>query len=112
VLRPWSYVALVAVSSLVLSFAFYAFYAFYGPVEVALPVHVAVDRHGSSAVLGLFWTAYGVGAPIGSLAAPALGRLPLWPTMIAIVLGWGLALIPLGFTIPLGAGLAALFAGE
>jgi hypothetical protein len=31
--------------------------------------------------------------------------------MIAIVLGWGLALIPLGFGIPLWAGLAALFAG-
>ena len=89
----------------------FAFYAFYGPVEVALPVHVAVDLHGSAAVLGLFWTAYGVGAAIGTLAAPALGRLPLWPTMVAIVLGWGLALIPLGFNIPLGAGLVALFAG-
>jgi predicted MFS family arabinose efflux permease len=89
----------------------FAFYAFYGPVEVALPVHVAVDLHGSAAVLGLFWTAYGVGAAIGTLAAPALGRLPLWPTMIAIVLGWGLALIPLGLDVPLWAGLAALFAG-
>ena len=89
----------------------FAFYAFYGPVEVALPVHVAVDLHGSAAVLGLFWTAYGVGAAIGTLAAPALGRLPLWPTMIAIVLGWGLALIPLGLDIPLWAGLAALFIG-
>ncbi len=89
----------------------FAFYAFYGPVEVALPVHVAVDLHGSAAVLGLFWSAYGVGAAIGTLAAPALGRLPLWPTMIAIVLGWGLALIPLGLDIPLWAGLAALFIG-
>ncbi|HEY6500206.1 MAG TPA: MFS transporter [Streptosporangiaceae bacterium] len=89
----------------------FAFYAFYGPVEVALPVHVAVDLHGSAAALGLFWTAYGAGAAIGTLAAPALGRLPLWPTMIAIVLGWGLALIPLGLDVPLWAGLAALFAG-
>jgi hypothetical protein len=92
---------------LVLSFVFYLLY---GPVEVALPVHVAGDLHGSAALLGIFWAAFGVGAVIGELSAPFL-RWPVWPTMTAIVLGWGLALVPLGVPTPLWVGPAAFFAG-
>ena len=47
----------------------------------------------------------------GELAAPFLRRWPVWPTMTGIVLGWGLALIPLGLRTPLWAGLAAFCAG-
>jgi MFS transporter, DHA3 family, macrolide efflux protein len=93
---------------LVLSFVFYLLY---GPVDVALPVHVAIDLHGSAALLGAFWAAFGVGAVIGELAAPFLRRLRVWPTMTAIVLGWGLALVPLGLPGPLWVALAAFFAG-
>jgi Major Facilitator Superfamily len=93
---------------LVLSFVFYLLY---GPVEVALPVHVASDLHGSAALLGIFWAAFGVGAVIGELSAPFLRRWPVWPTMTAIVLGWGLALVPLGVPTPLWVGPAAFFAG-
>lgn len=89
----------------------FCFYLLYGPVEVALPVHVALDLHGSAALLGLFWAAFGVGAIAGELAAPFLRRLPVWPTMTAIVLGWGLALLPLGFSTPLWLALAAFFTG-
>jgi len=78
----------------------FAFFLLYGPVEVALPVHVALDLHGSAVLLGGFWAAYGVGAVIGSLAAPYLRHWPLWPTMIGIVAGWGLALLPLGLGAP------------
>ena len=87
------------------------FYLLYGPVEVALPVHIADDLHGSAALLGVFWAVFGIGAIIGELAAPFLRRLPVWPTMTAIVLGWGLALVPLGFDIPLGIALSSFFAG-
>jgi DHA3 family macrolide efflux protein-like MFS transporter len=87
------------------------FYLLYGPVEVALPVHIADDLHGSAALLGVFWAVFGIGAIIGELAAPFLRRLPVWPTMTAIVFGWGLALIPLGFNLPLGVVLGAFFAG-
>ncbi len=52
-----------------------------------------------------------MGAVTGELAAPFLRRWPVWPTMTGIVLGWGLALIPLGLPTPLWAGLAAFFAG-
>jgi MFS transporter, DHA3 family, macrolide efflux protein len=89
----------------------FVFYLLYGPVDVALPVHVATDLHGSAALLGTFWAVFGVGAVIGELAAPYLRRWRVWPTMTAIVLGWGLALVPLGLVTPLWAALAAFFAG-
>ena len=89
----------------------FVFYLLYGPVEVALPVHVAGDLHGSAALLGIFWAAFGAGAIIGELSAPFLSRWPVWPTMTAIVLGWGLALVPLGLPTPLWVGPAAFFAG-
>ncbi len=89
----------------------FVFYLLYGPIEVALPVHVASDLHGSAALLGTFWAVFGVGAVIGELSAPFLRRWPVWPTMTAIVIGWGLAIVPLGLPTPLWAGLAAFFAG-
>jgi len=87
----------------------FVFYLLYGPVEVALPVHVATDLHGSAALLGTFWAVFGVGAVIGELSAPFLRRWPVWPTMTGIVLGWGLGLVPLGLRIPLWAALGTFF---
>jgi hypothetical protein len=89
----------------------FVFYLLYGPLEVALPVHVATDLHGSAALLGVYWAVFGAGAIIGELSAPYLRRWPVWPTMTGIVLGWGLALLPLGLPGRLWAGLAAFFAG-
>lgn len=89
----------------------FVFYLLYGPVEVALPVHVASDLHGSAALLGGYWTAYAIGAVIGTLAAPYLRHWPVWPTMIAIVAGWGIALLPTGLGVPVWASLAAFTAG-
>ena len=89
----------------------FVFYLLYGPVEVALPVHVAGDLHGSAAVLGLFWAVFGAGAIVGELAAPFLRRFPVWPVMILIVLGWGAALLPLGLNIPEWIALVAFCAG-
>ena len=89
----------------------FVFYLLYGPIEVALPVHVASDLHGSAALLGTFWAVFGVGAVIGELSAPFLRRWPVWPIMTGIVIGWGLAIVPLGLATPLWAGLAAFFAG-
>jgi MFS family permease len=88
----------------------FLFFLLYGPVEVALPVHVS-NLHGSAALLGWFWAAYGVGAVAGSLAAPYLRNWPLWPTMIGIVAGWGLALLPLGLGAPVGVSLTAFAVG-
>ncbi|HXZ99074.1 MAG TPA: MFS transporter [Candidatus Binatia bacterium] len=90
----------------------FVFYLLYGPVEVALPFHVAVDLHGSASLLGTFWAVFGVGAVTGELAVPFVRRRwPVWPTMTAIVLGWGLALVPLGLPAPLWVALPAFCAG-
>ena len=69
----------------------------YGPVEVALPLHVTDDLHAPGTLLGLYWTLFGIGAVLGGLAVGALRRLPLWPVTVAIVVGWGLSLLPFGF---------------
>jgi MFS family permease len=76
------------------------FYLLYGPVEVALPLHVSDDLHASGTLLGLYWTLFGAGALIGGLAVGALRQLPLWPVTIAIVVGWGLCLLPFWFAVP------------
>jgi hypothetical protein len=89
----------------------FMFFLLYGPVEVALPVHVATDLHGSAALLGWFWGTYGVGAVVGSLIAPYLRNWPLWPTMIGIVAGWGLALLPMGLGAPTGVSLVGFAIG-
>jgi hypothetical protein len=106
----WALIRSVPVLAGLLALTF-VFYLLYGPLEVALPVHVAIDLHGSAALLGLYWVVFGVGAIIGELSAPYLRRWPVWPVMTGIVLAWGLALLPLGLPAPLWAGLAAFFAG-
>jgi MFS family permease len=72
----------------------------YGPVEVALPIHVSEDLHAPATLLGLYWTLFGIGAVLGGLAVGALRQLPLWPVTVAIVIGWGLALLPFAFDVP------------
>jgi MFS family permease len=72
----------------------------YGPVEVALPLHVTDDLHGPGTLLGLYWMLFGIGAVLGGLAVGALRQLPLWPLMVAIVVAWGLVLLPFGFDVP------------
>lgn len=85
------------------------YYFLYGPVEVALPLYVTGPLHGDAGLLGLFWTVFGVGASIGSLVAGLTRRLPIWPALLAAVVGWGAALLPMGLvtlTIPAMAGFA------
>ena len=74
------------------------FFFLYGPVEVALPIHIAEEVHGSAALLGTFWAVFGLGAIVGSLGAALLRRRPLLTVVSAIIIGWGAALLPLGLT--------------
>ncbi|MEV6690902.1 MFS transporter [Micromonospora sp. NPDC051196] len=89
----------------------FGFFFLYGPVQVALPIHVAEALDNSAGTLAAFWTAFGVGAIIGGFAAGYLRRWRLWPTTIAIVLGWGAALLPLGVGAPIGVALVAIAIG-
>jgi hypothetical protein len=72
------------------------YFFLYGPVEVALPLYVTGPLRGSAALLGLFWTVFGVGATAGSITAGLARRLPVWLVLVASVIGWGAALAPLG----------------
>ncbi|MGY0005247.1 MFS transporter [Micromonospora sp. I033] len=88
-----------------------AFFFLYGPVEVALPVHVAHGLHGSPGLLGLYWTGFGVGATVGALGAALLRNRPPWPVVVGIIVGWGAALLPLGLTDAVAPGLVGLALG-
>ncbi|WP_433161881.1 MFS transporter [Kribbella sp. CA-247076] len=72
----------------------------YGPVEVALPLHVTNDLDAPGTLLGLYWMLFGIGAVLGGLTVGALRQLPLWPVTLAIVVLWGLLLLPFGFDAP------------
>ncbi|MEU6237941.1 hypothetical protein [Kitasatospora sp. NPDC047058] len=82
------------------------FNLFYGPVEVALPLFVGQELHAGPGLLGLYWAAFGTGAVAGALFAGALRRLPLWPVLLGIVAGHGLAMLPFGFHAPAAVSLA------
>jgi len=88
-----------------------AFFFLYGPVEVALPVHVAHESHGSPGLLGLYWTVFGVGATVGAIGAPLLRHRPPRWVVVGIIVGWGAALLPLGATDAVAPGLVGFAAG-
>lgn len=83
----------------------------YGPVEVGLPLHVTHDLHAPGTLLGLYWTLFGIGAVLGGLAVGALRELPLWPVTVAIVIAWGLTLVPFGFDVPTAVTVACFMLG-
>jgi len=87
------------------------FFFLYGPVEVALPVHVARELHGSPSLLGLYWTVFGIGATAGALGASLLRKLPPRWVIVSIVVGWGAALLPLGLTDAVVPGLIGFAVG-
>ena len=87
-----------------------AFYFFYGPVEVALPVFVKQNLHGSAAVLGAFWTCFGIGAVTGGFAFGMIRRAPLFTIALVIIIGWGATLGVIPF-VPVPFGIAAFTLG-
>jgi predicted MFS family arabinose efflux permease len=70
----------------------------FGPVEVALPLFVTDNLHAGSERLGQYWAAFGIGAVIGALALGVASRLPLWPSMLAIIAGHGIGMLPFAVT--------------
>ncbi|KPC71371.1 hypothetical protein ADL35_35830 [Streptomyces sp. NRRL WC-3753] len=89
----------------------FVFYLLYGPIEVAVPVFVAERMGGDPTALGWIWGTFGVGAVVGALVAGTLRRLPLWPTALAIVAGWGLAILPFAHFGTLAAGVVGFGLG-
>lgn len=66
----------------------------YGPVEVALPLFVTHSLNDGAGLLGTYWAVFGAGSVVGALGAGLARRLPLWPTMLAVVAGHGIGLLP------------------
>jgi len=87
------------------------FFFLYGPVEVALPIYVAHDLNASSALLGAYWSAFGVGAVVGAMGAGLLRDRRLWTVVVAIIIGWGASLLPIALTYVVWAGLVGLAIG-
>ncbi|MGH3660867.1 MAG: MFS transporter [Micromonosporaceae bacterium] len=87
----------------------FAFFAFFGPVYVALPIYM--DDVGSAALLGLYYAAFGIGSLAGAVATGYAGRLPLWRTVIGIVVAFGLTLLPIGLGARTPVSLVALGIG-
>jgi predicted MFS family arabinose efflux permease len=75
----------------------WVFFFLYGPVEVALPVYVAVDQAAPAWVLGLYWTSFGVGALVATLVTGALRAGDMRRATLLIVAGWGACLLPFAF---------------
>jgi predicted MFS family arabinose efflux permease len=73
------------------------FFFLYGPVEDALPVYVAHELHASAALLGAYWTAFGVGALVAALGTGTLPNHNIRRLTLLIVAGWGACLLP--FTV-------------
>ncbi|TDQ04369.1 MFS transporter [Labedaea rhizosphaerae] len=73
------------------------FFFLYGPVEVALPVYVAHDLGGGARLLGVYWTAFGIGALAATLATGFLKGRDMRRITLVIVAGWGACLLPFGF---------------
>lgn len=84
----------------------FAFFFLFGPLYVALPLHVSDGLGAPAGLLAAFYTAFGVGAVVGSLLTGYLGRLPLWPVTTGIVIAFGAFLLPVGLGAPTWAAIA------
>lgn len=86
----------------------------YGPVVVGLPI-IADQRAGtmsSATVLGLIWSAFGVGAVIGGLVSGGRTTLATVRTACLISAGWGLCTLLVGLPGHIAvAGVAMLVGG-
>jgi MFS family permease len=88
----------------------------YGPIEVALPLFVSDTLHAGADLLGLYWAMFGLGAVAGALTVGVMQRLPLWPVLLWIVAGHGVAMLPFALPAPatvslIGFGLAGVIYG-
>lgn len=86
------------------------FFFLYGPVEAALPVYIAVDLDADAALLGAYWTTFGVGALAATLIAGTLRNRNVRRITLLIVAGWGACLVPFAFA-PVGVTLACFAVG-
>lgn len=88
----------------------WVFFFLYGPVEVALPVYVAVDLQGPAGLLGAYWTTFGIGALAASLITGTIRGRNMRRITLLVIAGWGACLLPFAFA-PIPVTLAAFAIG-
>jgi predicted MFS family arabinose efflux permease len=88
----------------------WVFFFLYGPVEVALPVYVAVDLQAPARLLGAYWTVFGVGALAATLITGTLRGRNMRRITLLVVAGWGACLLPFAVA-PIPVTLAAFAIG-
>ncbi|MGW6985236.1 MFS transporter [Streptomyces sp. NPDC054932] len=86
------------------------FFCLFGPVYVALPLYVSEGLGGPAGLLAAFYTAFGIGAVLGSVLTGYLSRLPMWPTTTGIVVAFGVFLLPTGLGAPTAVAVAGFAA--
>lgn len=86
------------------------FFFLYGPVEVALPVYVAVDLQAPAGLLGAYWTTFGLGALTATLITGTIHGRNIRRITLLIIAGWGACLVPFAFA-PIPVTLAAFAIG-
>jgi MFS family permease len=88
----------------------WVFFFLYGPVEVALPVYVAVDLQAPAWLLGAYWTTFGVGALAATLITGTIRGRNMRRITLLIIAGWGACLLPFAVA-PIGVTLVAFAVG-
>ncbi|WP_405527682.1 MFS transporter [Streptomyces avidinii] len=88
----------------------FAFFCLFGPVYVALPLYVSDGLGAPAGLLAAFYTAFGVGAVLGSVLTGYLGRLPMGPAATGIVVAFGLFMLPTGLGAPTAVAVAGFAA--
>lgn len=82
------------------------YFVAFGPVYVALPTKLALESNDPT-LLGIYYTAFGVGFLLGAAATGYLARVNLWTTLFGVVLGFGVAMLPLALGAPTALALPA-----
>lgn len=89
----------------------FCFNLFYMPVEVALPLLVHGQLHGSGTALGLIWSGFGAGALLGGMGTLLLRRVRRQRVLVTIIGAWAAAVLLLAFSPAVIFAVGAFFLG-
>ena len=89
----------------------FCFNLFYMPVEVALPLLVRGQLHGSGAALGLIWSGFGAGALLGGMGTMLLRRVRRQRVLVTIIGAWAGAVLLLALSPAVIFAVGAFFLG-
>jgi hypothetical protein len=89
----------------------FCFNLFYMPVEVALPLLVHGQLHGTGTALGLIWSGFGAGALLGGMGTLLLRRVRRQRVLVTIIGAWAAAVLLLALSPAVIFAVGAFFLG-